>query len=162
MFFFLCSCFRIHLLWRSRGTGTREYPARCKLTSTSAMARGRGANTSASPTCLLMVIIINICHTVITRDMKGFHMLHTLHLHPSCRIFLQFLTSIHYSLLQLSTCHVKFVVIFLVGVFDAMPGTAWLQPVSESRRCEGCLFCSETTFPSDEVYLLSDRASERC
>lgn len=52
-------CFRTLLLWRSRHIETREYPARCRLTSTSATARGRGASPSALPTFLQMVIIIH-------------------------------------------------------------------------------------------------------
>lgn len=46
------------LLWRSHHTETREYQTQFMLTSMSATARGRGANTSALPTCPLTVTIL--------------------------------------------------------------------------------------------------------
>lgn len=50
---------RIPWWWRSRPTAIREYPAQCRWTSTCATARGRGASTSASPSCRPMVILTN-------------------------------------------------------------------------------------------------------
>lgn len=57
---------RAHLLWRFRPTVIREYLARCRWTSMSAMARGRGANTSASPTCSQMVSLVIAIHIYIS------------------------------------------------------------------------------------------------
>lgn len=46
------------LLWRSHHTETRDYQTQFMLTSTYATARGRGANTSALPTCPPTVTIL--------------------------------------------------------------------------------------------------------
>lgn len=87
------------LLWRSRPTETREYQTQFMLTSTSAMARGRGASTSALPTCLQTVTILWIC-TPFNSLWHWRHILYTLL--SLSRVFLRLLTYINYSLQQLS------------------------------------------------------------
>lgn len=96
-YFFLSFClyFRILLLWRSHPTGIREYPVQCKLTSTSAMAKGRGASTSASPMCLqtvtssqilfkknIHILTFRICNPPLTVNMTQKCVVH------SCWVFL--------------------------------------------------------------------------
>lgn len=157
-------CFRTLLLWRSRHIETREYPARCRLTSTSATARGRGASPSALPTFLQMVIIIHppFLLPVTLQHSYALHKLHAL------RSLLQLCAFSHLdSHSSYFTSAVKVLreicsPFFFVNVFDVVSGSTWLKPLSECRRCEVCLFCSDSTFPSHEVHLLSDRASEHC
>lgn len=157
-------CFRTLLLWRSRHIETREYPARCRLTSTSATARGRGASPSALPTFLQMVIIIHppFLLPVTLQHSYALHKLHAL------RSLLQLCAFSHLdSHSSYFTSAVKVLreicsPPFFVNVFDVVSGSTWLKPLSECRRCEVCLFCSDSTFPSHEVHLLSDRASEHC
>lgn len=81
-------------LLRSHPTETREYQTQFMSTSTSAMARGRGASTSALPTCPPMVTSLWIC-TLFT---CLWHWRRCMYMRSSSRVFLQLLTYINYSL----------------------------------------------------------------
>lgn len=128
------------------------------LTSTSATARGRGANTSALPTCPPTVTIRWIFTPFIysTCDIKGvvYFTLCTPHQE-------YFSSSWPTSLIVYSSCqkanfkNCKTAILLEVRV-SALEQGLWVK----AQNVGICLFCSLTAFLGDEAYLVTDRASE--
>lgn len=155
------------LLWRSHHTETREYQTQFMLTSTYATARGRGANTSALPTCpptvtILWMIFLHLYLPVTLKELYISHSALTIKsISPVLDLHqLEFTVAVK-KLNFLKNCKPA---IFLQVLVNA-PGPAWARPSEvwvKAKNAGICLFCSLPAFLGNEVYLLTDRASERC
>lgn len=141
---------RVPWWWRSHPTAIREYPAQCRWTSTCATARGRGASTSASPSCRPTVTITN-CYFSVPFKCLGHWW--------TCVLFASRMHSENLlaSWPPAALVHLKqasqWARLAAAPLFFTTPplGSA---PWVRAEDVTPCLLCSEAAFRSDEVYPL--------